>query len=107
MADQPLSNPEARPAESLLQLARSTDAGRRSRTAQPTEPPYTDPYVRWCGRGGAVRLPPIPIIFLHQLFPPPIVVCAFLLCISIRRGERTAGEKNGGDKVHVLEGAEG
>src|SRR5438034_93422 len=61
MADQPLSNPEPRPAESLLQLARSTDAGRRSRTAQPTEPPYTDPYVRWCGRGGAVTLPPIPI----------------------------------------------
>src|SRR5208283_1992431 len=29
--------------------------------AQVTEPPYTDPYVRWCGRGGAVRLPPIPI----------------------------------------------
>jgi SAM-dependent methyltransferase len=23
---------------------------------------YTDPYVRWCGRGGAERLPPIPII---------------------------------------------
>ena len=21
------------------------------------EPPYTDPYVRWCGRGGAERLP--------------------------------------------------
>ena len=21
----------------------------------------TDPYVRWCGRGGAERLPPIPI----------------------------------------------
>src|SRR5450759_4484128 len=26
-------------------------------SAQSTEPPYTDPYVRWCGRGGAVRLP--------------------------------------------------
>jgi hypothetical protein len=24
------------------------------------EPPYTDPYVRWCS-GGAARLPPIPI----------------------------------------------
>src|SRR5450759_4328655 len=30
-------------------------------SAQSTEPPYTDPYVRWCGRGGAARLPPIPI----------------------------------------------
>ncbi|MFH0302997.1 hypothetical protein AAFX91_38745, partial [Bradyrhizobium sp. 31Argb] len=25
------------------------------------EPPDTDPYVRWCGRGEAARLPPIPI----------------------------------------------
>jgi len=22
----------------------------------------TDPYARWCGRGAAVRLPPIPIV---------------------------------------------
>jgi RNA-directed DNA polymerase len=29
--------------------------------AQPLEPPCTDPYARWCGRGGAARLPPIPI----------------------------------------------
>src|SRR5436190_3714524 len=28
-----------------------------------TEPPCTDPYARWWGRGGAVRLPPIPIAF--------------------------------------------
>ena len=27
----------------------------------PAEPPCTDPYARWCGRGGAARLPPIPI----------------------------------------------
>ena len=25
------------------------------------EPPCTDPYARWCGRGGAARLPPIPL----------------------------------------------
>ncbi len=29
--------------------------------AEPAEPPDADPHVRWCGRGGAVRLPPIPI----------------------------------------------
>src|ERR1700752_336342 len=29
--------------------------------AQLLEPPCTDPYPRWCGRGGAARLPPIPI----------------------------------------------
>ena len=37
------------------------DPNPRPSRAQVTEPPYTDPYVRWCGRGGAVRLPPIPI----------------------------------------------
>ena len=25
------------------------------------EPPDTDPYVRWCGRGSSRELPPIPI----------------------------------------------
>jgi hypothetical protein len=29
--------------------------------AQSAEPPYADPHVRWCGRGGAAKLPPIPI----------------------------------------------
>jgi len=29
-----------------------------SRTAE-----VRDPYARWCGRGEAVRLPPIPILF--------------------------------------------
>jgi hypothetical protein len=32
------------------------------RVSATLEPPYTDPYVRWCGRGGAERLPPIPIV---------------------------------------------
>jgi hypothetical protein len=56
-----LSGLEPCAAERPSQLARTTDPGWCSRTAQPTEPPYTDPYVRWCGRGGAVTLPPIPI----------------------------------------------
>src|SRR6266550_9185421 len=30
------------------------------------EPPYTDPYVRWCGRGGVARLPPIPIAMTRE-----------------------------------------
>ena len=30
--------------------------------AQPAEPPYADPHVRWCGRGGRATVPPIPII---------------------------------------------
>ena len=31
------------------------------RIAQPTEPPYADPHVRWCGRGERVTAPPMPI----------------------------------------------
>jgi hypothetical protein len=30
-------------------------------TPQPLEPPGADPHAGWCGRGGAARLPPIPI----------------------------------------------
>ena len=48
--------------------ARSPDTqGTEARTAHAeperpaVEPPCTDPYARWCGRGGAARLPPIPI----------------------------------------------
>jgi hypothetical protein len=44
----------------ILQIARSPILGRRV-LAQLLEPPCTDPYARWCGRGGAARLPPIPI----------------------------------------------
>src|SRR5436309_13760978 len=40
----------------------------RPSPAQVTEPPYADPHVRWCGRGGAVRLPPIPIVKQFELF---------------------------------------
>jgi hypothetical protein len=43
-----------------LQIARSPILVRRV-LAQLLEPPCTDPYARWCGRGGAARLPPIPI----------------------------------------------
>ena len=34
----------------------------RPARAQVTEPPEADPHVLWCGRGGVVRLPPIPIV---------------------------------------------
>jgi hypothetical protein len=34
------------------------------------EPPCADPYARWCGRGGAVKRPPIPINGLNQLSEP-------------------------------------
>ena len=58
MADSPgLSH---RAAQCLLRLARDSEIN-CARIAQLAEPPDADPHVRWCGRGGAVRLPPIPI----------------------------------------------
>jgi len=31
-----------------------------------TEPPYADPHVRWCGRGGRVTAPPMPIVSIDS-----------------------------------------
>ena len=45
--------------------ARRLSLLRKQVAAQSAEPPDTDPYVRWCGRGGIARRPPIPIV---QLF---------------------------------------
>ena len=30
--------------------------------AESAEPPDADPHVRWCGRGGGVTRPPMPIV---------------------------------------------
>jgi len=50
----------------------------------PPQPPYTDPYVRWCGRGDAVRRPPI-------LIAPAISWnnCAIALMGSVIAGRRS------------------
>jgi hypothetical protein len=43
---------------------RGEDAPVGGEVARPLNPPnrrIRDPYVRWCGRGGATRLPSIPI----------------------------------------------
>jgi hypothetical protein len=53
----PLKGTEADTAASIVE---NSGAGIIA-NAQSDEPPYTDPYVRWCGRGGAAKLPPIPI----------------------------------------------
>ena len=59
-ASRPEQSPLHRAFQCPLQIARPPVPDRRA-LAQLLEPPYTDPYVRWCGRGGAARLPPIPI----------------------------------------------
>ena len=60
LAHRPEQSPLGRALQCPLQIARSPVLD-RSALAQLLEPPYTDPYVRWCGRGGAERLPPIPL----------------------------------------------
>src|SRR6516225_8192977 len=60
-----------RQAKSLLRVARPR-LRRRMRSAQFAEPPDTDPYVRWCGRGSAARLTPIPIRVDRALFAVPL-----------------------------------
>ena len=68
----PLAAPMARGGSAIARHCRSRyptpssaeSASHPSPQAVPpksVEPPCTDPYARWCGRGGAARLPPIPI----------------------------------------------
>ena len=64
LASRPEQSPLGGALQCPLQIARSPIFG-RSALAQLLEPPYTDPYVRWCGRGGAERLPPIPMCAGH------------------------------------------
>src|SRR5215475_13028880 len=61
LAAQQQSGAHPGPAQRLLRFARPRSRGAQARRLIFAEPPYTDPYVRWCGRGGAARLPPIPI----------------------------------------------
>ena len=65
LASRPEQSPLHRAFQCILQIARPAVLV-RSVLAQLLEPPYTDPYARWCGRGGAARLPPIPIIGAKQ-----------------------------------------
>src|SRR5208282_4246332 len=39
------------------------------RIAQPAEPPYADPHVRWCGRGERATAPPMPIGHIMNCHP--------------------------------------
>src|SRR5664279_2661579 len=81
-----VSRPEQSPLcgalQCSLQIARSPILVRNA-LAQLLEPPYTDPYVRWCGRGGAERLPPIPIIGTFE-------TCRRTMRMSVHRGRPEA-----------------
>ena len=77
LAAQQQSGAHPSPAEHLLRLARTRYRGVQARRLIFAEPPYTDPYVRWCGRGGAARLPPIPIFGPSQKLPRPTRASAY------------------------------
>ena len=40
------------------------DSNLRPARAQLAEPPYADPHVRWCGRGGRATIPPMQVATL-------------------------------------------
>ena len=80
LASRPEQSPLSRALQCPLRIARSPLLD-RSALAQLLEPPYTDPYVRWCGRGGAERLPPIPIF-------DPYATCAANHSITSSHGEQ-------------------
>ena len=48
----------------MLQIAWASIIGRGG-LAQPLEPPCTDPYARWCGRGQRATAAPMPINVLY------------------------------------------
>ena len=51
----------AGPVQRLFRLARPSSGGGLANRLTRSNRRGTDPYARWCGRGGAARLPPIPI----------------------------------------------
>jgi hypothetical protein len=55
-------------------LWRTTTRTSRPFRAQLAEPPYADPHVRWCGRGGRATVPPMPIFSCWS----------FLSCLLVR-----------------------
>ena len=63
VADRQQSRALLRTAQRLLRPAWPRLSGEPCRRIKPSNRRGTDPYARWCGRGGAVRLPPIPITF--------------------------------------------
>src|SRR6202041_4194637 len=60
VADCELARSHHRFAECLLCQARASTHG-GAVLVQSAEPPYADPHVRWCGRGGGATRPPMPI----------------------------------------------
>src|SRR5262245_1836961 len=67
--------------------------------AQSAEPPDPDPYVRWCGGGGAARLPPIRLLASsNDRFVDLTVIGPRVLASSIR-------EANGGEGWGVVRSA--
>src|SRR5512135_1063478 len=58
----------------LLRLDRPSSLGGIANRLTRSNRRGTDPYARWCGRGGAARLPPIPINLLFLRRPAAITL---------------------------------
>jgi len=67
VAHRKLARPDHRFTKCLLCKARASAHG-RAVLAQSAEPPYADPHVRWCGRGGGATRPPMPILDLPSAY---------------------------------------
>ena len=97
---------EARSAAAEAPEARAARAdlnAQRSFAASSAEPPDTDPYVRWCGRGGAVRLPPIPIADGH--IGPLAVTQRTALGAAFRTALKLAAESDSPQVSEFLPGS--
>src|SRR5712671_7344215 len=60
VATRELASSEPCATNCLLRLSWTPGSG-HTVLAQSAEPPDADPHVRWCGRGGEVTLPPMPL----------------------------------------------
>src|SRR5262249_22959780 len=65
------------------------------------EPPCTDPYARWCGRGGAARLPPIP---LNSLYIRLMLSFYIYRIFNQRSPRRSMGQDTGEQRDESYEG---
>src|ERR1035441_4768877 len=86
MASSERSRNEHRVSSRVLRLDRTSTVVNRC-VAQSSEPPDADPHVRWCGRGGEVTLPPMPID-IYGSRP------RFVFFPSIRKGAKRRSEEH-------------
>ena len=98
VADELLRSAAPRLHQQPLQSSGSASPWTSSWMLNPPNRRGTDPYARWCGRGGAARRPPIPIEFK---FPSRIIACKQPMTDRrrARRAPLDAGASNENGKI--------